>query len=86
MVQTFIHSLTRYWKQRLRELDYDELVYGHDKLSEISEKHPSCSGNTIINTLLYLSLLFLTDTTSQLWYRRNNPILIQHNYEADGNS
>lgn len=25
----------------MAELDYDELVYGHDRLSEIAEKHPS---------------------------------------------
>lgn len=30
-----------YWKEFLAELDYDELVYGHDKLSEIAEKHPN---------------------------------------------
>jgi hypothetical protein len=37
-------SLYRYWRQHLRELDYDELVYGHDRLSEIAEKHPNCLG------------------------------------------
>eukprot|EP00804_Cyclotella_cryptica_P011896 CCRYP_004399-RA/>CCRYP_004399-RA protein AED:0.06 eAED:0.06 QI:211/0.78/0.8/1/0.71/0.6/15/1860/1813 len=44
-----------YWKQHLRELDYDELVYGHDRLSEIAEKHPNCLGGII--RFLYVIIL-----------------------------
>lgn len=47
--------LGRYWKENLRELDYDELVYGHDRLSEIAEKHPRCTSGII--RFLYIIIL-----------------------------
>ena len=50
-----IMHLYRYWKQYLREIDYDELVYGHDRLSEIAEKHPNCLGGVI--RFLYVIIL-----------------------------
>ena len=28
-----------YWSSHLRQLDYDDLVYGTDRLSELVEKH-----------------------------------------------
>ena len=44
-----------YWKEHLSDLDYDELVYGHDKLSEIAEKHPSTLSGLI--QFLYVIIL-----------------------------
>lgn len=44
-----------YWREFLAELDYDELVYGHDRLSEIAEKHPATLGGLI--RFLYLIIL-----------------------------
>ena len=36
-----------YWKEFLPELDYDELVYGHDRISEVVERHPRMAGGLI---------------------------------------
>ena len=44
-----------YWKEHMVELDYDELVYGHDRLSEIAEKHPSTLNGLI--RFLYIIIL-----------------------------
>ncbi|KAL7554568.1 hypothetical protein ACHAWF_019036 [Thalassiosira exigua] len=44
-----------YWKEFLAELDYDELVYGHDRLSEIADKHPKTLGGLI--RFLYIIIL-----------------------------
>ena len=44
-----------YWKEYLEELDYDELVYGHDRLSEIADKHPNMLGGLI--RFLYVIIL-----------------------------
>ena len=30
-----------YWSEHVRQLDYDDLVYGHDRLSELVDKHPA---------------------------------------------
>jgi len=33
-----------YWREHVRQLDYDDLVYGHDRLSELVDKHPETKG------------------------------------------
>jgi len=44
-----------YWNEHLHHLDYDELVYGHDKLSELVNKHPETKNG--INRFLYEIIL-----------------------------
>ena len=36
-----------YWTGHVQGLDYDDLVYGHDSLSEVVKKHPSTKGGLV---------------------------------------
>lgn len=69
-----------YWKQYLSELDYDELVYGHDNLYEITEKHPKTLGGLI--KFLYVIILKRMEVRDQS--KSVNSVDIIFNFDCIG--
>jgi len=69
-----------YWKEYLSELDYDELVYGHDRLSEIAEKHP----NTLNGLIRFLYVIILKRMEVRDRSKSVNSVDIIFNFDCIG--
>lgn len=69
-----------YWKEHLEELDFDELVYGHDKLSEIAEKHP----NTLKGLIQFLYGIILKRMEIRDKSKSVNSVDIIFNFDCIG--
>lgn len=69
-----------YWKEYLSELDFDELVYGHDRLSEIAEKHP----NTMSGLIRFLYVIILKRMEIRDKSKSVNSIDIIFNFDCIG--
>lgn len=69
-----------YWKEHLAELDFDELVYGHDRLSEIAEKHPS----TLSGLIRFLFVIILKRMEVRDRSKSVNSIDIIFNFDCIG--
>ncbi len=69
-----------YWKEHLSELDFDELVYGHDRLSEIAEKHP----NTLSGLIRFLYVIILKRMEVRDRSKSVNSIDIIFNFDCIG--
>lgn len=69
-----------YWKEYLAELDFDELVYGHDKLSEVAEKHP----NTLSGLIQFLYGIILKRMEVRDRSKSVNSVDIIFNFDCIG--
>ncbi len=69
-----------YWKEHLSELDFDELVYGHDRLSEIAEKHPS----TLSGLIRFLYVIILKRMEVRSRSKSVNSVDILFNFDCIG--
>jgi len=69
-----------YWKEYMAELDYDELVYGHDRLSEIAEKHP----NTLSGLTRFLYIIILKRMEVRDRSKSVNSVDIIFNFDCIG--
>jgi hypothetical protein len=69
-----------YWKLHLKPMDYDDLVYGHEQLSELVAKHPACQDGMV--RFLYEIILRRMEIRDQS--RSVNSIDVVFNFDAIG--
>jgi len=69
-----------YWREYLTELDYDELVYGHNRLSEIAENYPNAS----LGLIRFLYIIILKRMEIRDRSRSVNSVDIIFNFDCIG--